>query len=179
MGILRFRRAQAVQVTYGELLSAVRAFRSADEQHPVYISLSTEGDPATFVETMAPDVLSLDRCQSWYGGQDCFFLLERYRQPALQYSMPLIGWVETNADENHNHYPPDNQQKLRQSVFTALAPRVTGVQGFGRGRPAGGGLRVGPARGLYPTPTRGEPEHTRLWALRLGGGSRPSPGPGP
>ncbi|MBM3498370.1 MAG: hypothetical protein FJX74_06830 [Armatimonadetes bacterium] len=53
--------------------------------------------------------------------------------------MPLICWVEANADKRYEWgeagagYLPDNAAKLRQSVYTALAYGVKGIQWFTTG----------------------------------------------
>jgi hypothetical protein len=120
-------------VTYESLAPTVEAFRTADATHPIYINLNNADDPAAFISTLDPEVLSIDRYQWWFGREDYFPLLERYRALSLQQDLPLLWWVEANADENRYHTPPDNQRKLRQSVFTALAYGVKGIQWFGWG----------------------------------------------
>lgn len=134
------------KVTYESLLPAVQAFRQADPRHPVYINLNSADDAEAFIKTLDPDLLSLDRYQWWYGSEDYFPLLERYRALSLKHDLPLIWWVEANADENRYHYPSDNQAKLRQSVFTALAYGVKGIQWFGWGEACSWEASPDPAR---------------------------------
>jgi len=120
-------------VTYADLVPAVAAHRSVDPLHPVYINLNNGDDPAAFIHAVQPDVLSIDRYQWWYGREDYFPLLERYRRLSLEHDIPLLWWVEANADENRANYPEGNRQMLRQSVYTALAYGVKGIQWFGWG----------------------------------------------
>ena len=56
------------------------ALRAADPTHPAYINLNNADDPVAFIETVRPDLLSIDRYQWWYGREDYIPLLERYRQ---------------------------------------------------------------------------------------------------
>ncbi len=121
------------KVTYADILPAATAHRAVDRSHPVYINLNNADDPVAFIETIQPDLPSIDRYQWWYGREDYFPLLQRYRELSLEHDIPLVWWVEANADENRSNYPEGNQQMLRQSVYTALAYGVKGIQWFGWG----------------------------------------------
>lgn len=121
------------KVTYAEILPSVAAHRAVDRSHPVYINLNNADDPVAFIETIRPDLLSIDRYQWWYGREDYVPLLERYRRLSLEHGIPLIWWVEANADANRSNYPEGNERMLRQSVYTALAYGVKGIQWFGWG----------------------------------------------
>ena len=120
-------------VEYSDLAPKANALRAADPTRPVYINLNNADDPVAFIQTVSPDLLSIDRYQWWYGREDYIPLLERYRRLSLTHDLPLLWWVEANADEDRTNTPADNQQKLRQSVFTALAYGVKGIQWFGWG----------------------------------------------
>jgi len=120
-------------VSYADILPSVTAHRAVDRGHPVYINLNNADDPVAFIETIQPDLLSIDRYQWWYGREDYFPLLERYRKLSLEHDIPLIWWVEANADENRSNTPEGNRRMLKQSVYTALAYGVKGIQWFGWG----------------------------------------------
>jgi len=120
----------------GERLAALQA---ADPTHPGYVNLMAWMDLAQYFATVRPRFLSYDYYQWWWGSQHHFGRLAAHRQSALDAGVPLICWVEANADKRYEWgeagagYLPDNAAKLRQSVFTALAYGVRGIQWFTTG----------------------------------------------
>jgi hypothetical protein len=120
------------------LTEQVRAFHKADPNHPAYINLiSLCGDYLKeYMETVKPDILSYDYYQWWWGEHGHFTKLALHRKAALEADIPLICWLEVNANQD-NQYPPfvenhipDNAAKIRQSVFTSLAYGVKGIEWF-------------------------------------------------
>jgi len=127
----------------GERLAALQA---ADPTHPGYVNLMAWMDLNRYFSTVKPWFLSYDYYQWWWGSQHHFGRLAAHRQAALEAGVPLICWVEANADKRYEWgepgagYLPDNAAKLRQSVYTALAYGVRGIQWFTTGlvfRPGG------------------------------------------
>jgi hypothetical protein len=116
------------------LAKAVAAFREADPNHPAYINLGWKPCPRTFVETVRPQVLSYDEYWWWWKG-DYFPMLEEFRDVSRSAGIPLLCWVEANTGPDSEVgkgliHPPDNPQKLRYSVYCALAYGVKGLQWF-------------------------------------------------
>jgi len=115
------------------------AFQAADPTHPGYVNLMAWMDLKQYFATVKPWFLSYDYYQWWWGSQNHFGRLAAHRQAALEAGVPLICWVEANADQRYERgeagagYLPDNATKLRQSVYTALAYGVKGIQWFTTG----------------------------------------------
>jgi len=119
---------------FHELAERAKAFRQADPNHPVYINLSQENYPRAFVEKVHPQFLSYD-LYWWWWKRDYFPMLEEYRDVAQSAGIPLICWVEVNAGPDSEHgggetHLLDNLQRLRCSVYCALAYGVKGIQWF-------------------------------------------------
>ena len=114
----------------------VAAFRKADPTRPGYVNLMAWMDLDQYLRTVRPKFLSYDYYQWWWGTHNHFGRLEAHRRAALEARIPLICWVEANADkrwewgEEGATYLPDNAEKLRQSVYTSLAYGVKGIQWF-------------------------------------------------
>jgi hypothetical protein len=114
----------------------VAAFHQADAGHPAYVDLMAWMNLKRYIEVVRPRFLSYDYYQWWWGTENQFGRLEEHRRAALDAGLPLICWVEANADPRWESgrpgatYLPDNPQKLRQSVYTALAYGVKGIQWF-------------------------------------------------
>jgi len=128
-----------------DLAVQVKAFRTADPNHPAYINLfARAGDHITnFIDIIKPDFLSYDFYQWWYGdyqkwweGYTGYFArLEQHRDAALSAGIPLICWVEVTSNKHDDRYknvvlPSDSNPKVRQSVYTSLAYGVKGIQWF-------------------------------------------------
>ena len=117
----------------------VAAFEAADPTRPGYVNLMAWMDLKQYFATVKPRFLSYDYYQWWWGPKNHFGRLAAHRQAALAAGVPLICWVEANADKRYERgeagagYLPDNAVKLRQSVFTALAYGVKGIQWFTTG----------------------------------------------
>jgi hypothetical protein len=114
-------------------------FQAADPTHPGYINLVAWMDLDQYFSTVRPWFLSYDYYQWWWGSGNHFGRLAAHRATSLKAGVPLIVWVEANADKRYERgeagagYLPDNAAKLRQSVFTALAYGVKGIQWFTTG----------------------------------------------
>lgn len=117
----------------GERMAAMHA---ADPDHPGYVNLMAWMDLDKYMTTVKPEFLSYDLYQWWWGSGSYCRQLETHRNAALKYGVPLICWVEANADPRYEWgkpgagYLPDNMAKLRQSVSLAVAYGVQGIQWF-------------------------------------------------
>jgi len=95
----------------GERLAA---FQAADPTHPGYVNLMAWMDLGQYFATVKPWFLSYDYYQWWWGPQNHFGRLAAHRQAALEAGVPLICWVEANADKRYEWgeagagYLPDN-----------------------------------------------------------------------
>ena len=123
---------------YPPLARQLREFRQADPNHPGYINLggSYRGFHPTFIDVVKPDLLSYDYYQ-WSWGQDNHFSrLEEYRAAALAAGIPLLFYEHGNVSppakrkDDYHFYCADSMQRMRQTVFTALAYGVKGIQWF-------------------------------------------------
>ncbi len=116
----------------------MRAFHAADPNHPAYINLISRGGEylQQYMETVQPEILSYDYYQWWWGEAGHFTKLALHRKAALDAGVPLICWLEVNANRNEEYithdktHIPDNAARLRQSVFTSLAYGVKGIEWF-------------------------------------------------
>ncbi len=114
----------------------VAVLHRADPSHPAYVNVMAWMDLDQYLQIVAPKVLSYDYYQWWWGTQNHFSRLAAHRRAALGANIPLICWLEANADprwewgEPGCTYLPDNAVKLRQSVYTAIAYGVKGIQWF-------------------------------------------------
>ncbi|MCC6445700.1 MAG: hypothetical protein IT210_19875 [Armatimonadetes bacterium] len=128
---------QAAQ--FEEVGKPVAAYHEADPNHPAYVNLMAWMDLKQYFALVRPRFLSYDYYQWWWGPQNHFGRLEAHRKAALEVGVPLICWVESNADPRWEWGKPgattlpDNEPKLRQSVYTALAYGVKGIQWFTAG----------------------------------------------
>ncbi len=123
------------EAMFPEMAEYVEAFRQADPAHPPYINLTAAADYDSFIAIVRPAFLSYDYYQWWWGTNSHFSLLEGHRAAALAAKIPLFTWVEVNAGqaewEADAVAPPDNANKVRQSVYTSLAYGVKAIQWFG------------------------------------------------
>ena len=119
-----------------DLVQAAAAMRRADPNHPFYLNLGWPACPYAYVDALQPQVLSYDQYWWWWKG-GYFEMLEEYRSVAQRAGIPLIVWVEGNAGTEKEGsgyaYLPDNLQRLRSSVYTALAYGAKGIQWFASG----------------------------------------------
>jgi hypothetical protein len=112
------------------------AFHAADAKHAAYVNLMAWMNLDDYLSTVKPRFLSYDYYQWWWNRDRHFGRLEAHRRAALQAGIPLLCWIEGNADgrwewgEKGQTYLPDNEPKLRQSVYTSLAYGVKGIQWF-------------------------------------------------
>lgn len=121
----------------------VAAFHAADAGHPAYVNLMAWMDLEEYHQAVKPRFLSYDYYQWWWGEKNECWRLDVHRAAALKYGVPLLCWVEANADPRYEWGKPgagyldDNLPKLRQSVSLAVAYGVQGIQWFT------GGLCIG------------------------------------
>ncbi|MHC4889862.1 MAG: hypothetical protein ACYTEO_10430, partial [Planctomycetota bacterium] len=114
-------------VEYEDLLKKVQAFQKADPYRPTYINLNEQDNLEEFIRIIQPWILSYDHYQWWFGREQYFILLEKFRKHSLEADIPFIVWVEACAQPNWI-YPEDNAQKIRQSVYCSLAYGAKGIQ---------------------------------------------------
>ncbi|MGC9316856.1 MAG: hypothetical protein ACP5KN_02325, partial [Armatimonadota bacterium] len=76
----------------------VCAFHEADPDHPAYVNLMAWHDLDAYIGAVHPRVLSYDYYQWWWNPAHHFGRLEAHRRAALEAGIPLICWVEANAD---------------------------------------------------------------------------------
>jgi len=112
------------------------AFAAADPTHPPYVNLMAWMDLDQYFKAVPMPFLSYDYYQWWWNPRHYCGRLEAHRAAALARGIPLICWIEANADQRYEWgkpgatYLPDNAAKLRQSVMAALAYGVKGIQWF-------------------------------------------------
>lgn len=122
---------------FPKLALEVEDFRRADSKHPALINMLCFAGELLhdYMRIVKPDVLSYDHYQWWWGVHSHFEKLEQHRDAALAARIPLLSWLEVNANPNvewgEDHaLDPDNAVKIRQSVYTSLAYGVKGIQWF-------------------------------------------------
>ena len=114
-------------IELADLLPKMQAFHKLDPGKPAYINLDFHDDLDAFIKTLNPRVLSYDHYQ-WWAGQEMFFpMLEKFRQASLSANIPFICWVEAVC-VSWGDIPPDNQAKIRHSVYCSLAYGAKGIQ---------------------------------------------------
>jgi hypothetical protein len=113
-----------------------RAFeRAAPRQVPFVNMLSTTGDfLRAYMADARPPLLSFDYYQWWWGSDRYFEKLEQFREAAVRAGVPLAACFEVSANPGVEWGDatrlPDNDRRLRQSVYTSLAYGVTGIEWF-------------------------------------------------
>jgi len=125
---------------FPEVAQQVELIHQTDPNHPAYVNAAgaTGEWLDSFMEALHPRVLSVTgRYQWWWGSEQYFAILEAYRSAALAAGIPLIRWVEVNANPDaaldfgvEVPPPPDNAEKLRESVYSSLCYGVKGIQWF-------------------------------------------------
>jgi len=111
-------------------------FHSLAPGLPAYVNLMAWMDLSDYFAIVKPKFLSYDYYQWWWNRDHHFGRLAAHRAAALEHDVPLICWVEANADKRWEWGEagattlPDNEPKLRQSVYTSLAYGVKGIQWF-------------------------------------------------
>jgi len=142
-------RDEAPIEQFAEVAQLVREYHRADPNHPAWVnSAGGIGEFLdSFLETFQPRVLSFTGGYQWWWpwARPVYFAkLEAHRNAALAAGIPLIRWVEVNANPEveslasagEGHWsctappPPDNAEKLRQSVYTNLCYGVKGIEWF-------------------------------------------------
>lgn len=113
-----------------------RAFEAAAPRHVPFVNmLSTTGEfLRRYMAEARPTLLSFDYYQWWWGSDRYFEKLEQFREAAVRAGVPLAACFEVSANPGiewgDQTRLPDNDRKLRQSVYTSLAYGVTGIEWF-------------------------------------------------
>jgi len=119
------------------------AYRAADPEHCDYSNLISLGGEylSSYMEVIKPRILSYDFYQYWWGQAGHFSKLELYRKAALAAGVPMVLYFEADSHAGAlwgwgpegRKYRPDNRQRLRMGVYTALAYGLKGVEWFWAG----------------------------------------------
>ena len=113
-----------------------RAFEQAAPRHVPFVNmLSTTGEfLRAYMREARPSLLSFDYYQWWWGSDRYFEKLEQFREAAVGAGVPLAACFEVSAhpgvEWGDTSRLPDNDRRLRQSVYTSLAYGVTGIEWF-------------------------------------------------
>jgi hypothetical protein len=117
----------------------IRSLEALDPD-PIYFvnMLSTSGEfLRTYMKVVAPEMLSFDYYQWWWGSDRYFEKLEEFRHQAVLAGVPLGSCIEVDAnpgiERGDRTYVEDNRAKLRQSVYTSLAYGVKSIEWFSAG----------------------------------------------
>lgn len=124
---------EAVFTGIGDIFNTFEA--AAPRQVPFVNMLSTTGEfLRSYMAQARPRLLSFDYYQWWWGSDRYFEKLEQFREAALEAGVPLAACFEVSANPGiewgDQTRLPDNDRKLRQSVYTSLAYGVTGIEWF-------------------------------------------------
>lgn len=131
-----FVRDEPKEAEYAATAVPTAALHAADPNHPAYVNMVSTFPLDSFFETVNPRIMSFDYYQWWWGTYMQFYFLDIHRRMAEKQQVPLLVWVEVNADKLWEYgkpgagYPADNEAKIRQSVYTALAYGAKGIQWF-------------------------------------------------
>ncbi len=128
---------------------STKVYRKADPTHVTMNMLNQKGGNwlRLYVDLVDPDFISYSEYPWWYGGihewftgePSHFIKLEQYRDASMRANVPYIGNIEVNALRNIENKPPkernlvpppDNREKIRQSVYTSLAYGMKGIIWF-------------------------------------------------
>jgi len=109
--------------------------QAAPRQVPFVNMLSTTGEfLRAYMADARPSLLSFDYYQWWWGSDRYFEKLEQFREAAVRAGVPLAACFEVSANPGvewgDTTRLPDNDRRLRQSVYTSLAYGVTGIEWF-------------------------------------------------
>ncbi len=117
-----------------------QAYRKADPAHIDYSNLISLGGTylSSYMETIKPRLLSYDYYEYWWGMEGHFTKLELYRKAAMKAGIPWVLFFEVNSHakaqwfdgKREYAYRPDNRERLRRGIYTALAYGLKGVEWF-------------------------------------------------
>ena len=120
------------------LAKIYNAYLDADPTKPGFINLISLGGEylSSYMETVKPNILSYDYYQWWWGRDGHFTKLEIYSKAAKDAGVPFFLYTEVKCNPYglfggpKNTRPADNEQRLRQTVFTSLAYGLKGILWF-------------------------------------------------
>jgi len=113
-----------------------RRFEQVAPRHVPFVNmLSTTGEfLRAYMADARPPLLSFDYYQWWWGSDRYFEKLEQFREAAVRAGVPLAACFEVSANPGiewgDTTRLPDNDRRLRQSIYTSLAYGVTGIEWF-------------------------------------------------
>jgi hypothetical protein len=124
------------EATFAGIGREFRAFEQAAPRHLPFVNmLSTTGEfLRAYMAEARPPLLSFDFYQWWWGSDRYFEKLEQFREAAVRAGVPLAACFEVSANPGvewgDTSRLPDNDRRLRQSVYTSLAYGVAGIEWF-------------------------------------------------
>lgn len=113
-----------------------RQFAQAAPRQVAFVNmLSTTGEfLRAYMRDARPPLLSFDYYQWWWGSDRYFEKLEQFREAAVAAGVPLAACFEVSANPGvewgDTARLPDNDRRLRQSVYTSLTYGVSGIEWF-------------------------------------------------
>lgn len=126
---------------FAALKNIYDSYKKADPTKPGFINLISVGGKylTDYMEMIRPTILSYDYYQYWWGQAGHFTKLEQYSKAADDAGVPWFLYTEVNTSPygtfggKKNIRPADNQERVRQTVYTALAYGLKGVLWFTAG----------------------------------------------
>jgi hypothetical protein len=133
---------------YPAVAAEVDFIHQIDPNHPAYVNITGTSDVAAFLDAVPVKVLSYTGIYKWWWYNTPYYeSMEDSRTAGLDAEIPVMRWIEVNANpdvhtievNNQGQWPPwsvtappppDNAEKLRQSVYSSLAYGVKGIQWF-------------------------------------------------
>ena len=133
---------------YPAMAAEVDVIHQTDPDHPAYVNITGASDIEAFLDTVPVKLLSYTGIYQWWSYTSPYYRpMENSRTAGLDAGIPVMRWIEVNANpevlsieaNNQGQWPPwsvtappppDNAEKLRQSVYSSLAYGVKGIQWF-------------------------------------------------
>ena len=136
---------------YPQMASRVTSTHQADPSRPAYVNITGKSPKAPFLAAVPVKLLSYTGDYKWWWYNNPFYVcMEANRIAGLAAGIPVIRWIEVNANPDVETWqlkngrsenpkpawsvspapPPDNAEKLRQTVYTSLCYGVKGIQWF-------------------------------------------------
>ena len=136
---------------YPKMAARVESTQQTDPSRPAYVNITGKSPIAPFLAAVDVKVLSYTGTYKWWWYNTPHFeCMEACRIAGLAAGIPVIRWIEVNANPDVETWqlengksenpkpswsvtappPPDNSEKLRQSVYGSLCYGVKGIQWF-------------------------------------------------
>ena len=136
---------------YPKMAARVESTYQTDPSRPAYVNITGKSPIAPFLAAVDVKVLSYTGTYKWWWYNTPHYeCMEACRIAGLAAGIPVIRWIEVNANPDVETWqlkngrsenpkpawsvtappPPDNSEKLRQSVYGSLCYGVKGIQWF-------------------------------------------------